>query len=459
MKTKVVIIHDNTLPKNLKDIRNYGKNNVDLSTVNKIENMIRKAMHYLFGDIRSIIKPGWHVVIKPNVTTAIDPEYIATTDPRVVQALCQFLKKEVTKLKISVIDNPSLSKTGYAKSAFQTTGISEAAYAGGADHVSIDIDTIGSEDSTTLPIKIKNPLVMDMVDIYQAIYRADFLINLPKMKTIMDELVSLGLKNWQGITPFSMTSPEASTVGKQHQLSGQQQAFHRADHPLKIIDLHKARRPDLTIIDGIWAMEEQGPWAGKRVVMNVIIAGQDTVAVDATACRCMGIDPKEVPVIRCAHAYGLGTLSESEIEILGTPVEKVRKVFKRPCWNPIGLIKNVHIHVGGTCIGCLANIRGALDFLLKLEEEGTFSFTELGEIHIVAGLDVSEVSLDRLKPKRRPLVYVVGDCASIKIREDIPTTLEKVQARVGRYKYCKGCAPVLIIEKLVEWLRSEYEKS
>jgi uncharacterized protein (DUF362 family) len=61
--------------------------------------------------------------------------------------------------------------------------------------------------------------------------------------------------------------------------------------------------------------------------MDLIIAGNDVVATDATAARIMGFDPVEIAHIRKAHEKGLGNIGE--MEILGSKLDDVRRVFKR----------------------------------------------------------------------------------------------------------------------------------
>lgn len=465
-KNRVAIVRDSTLPKELSAIGKYGKN-ADRKIIDRIESMIDRAIRHTIETLPSFPNPKPLIVIKPNLTTEARPEDIVTTDPRIVQALCHFLRKKYRHARICIVDNPSLAEKGFSRTVFRETGIEEAAMAGGASECFIDIDDPKSEHFKTTPRWIDNPLVLERVDVFKVIFDANLLINLAKMKTIVDELVSLGLKNWQGITPFSNQWPDISAVGRQDELVGQQQAFHRADHPQKVVDLHKAVQADLTLIDGLWAMEGQGPWSGEKVKMDMIIAGKDPVAVDATASRCMGIDPMEVSIIRIAsmdptlRSIGAGCVREDEIEVTfvdiseshervytgKNSIKKVRKYFKRPCWSPLSIIPNVHVHVGGTCIGCMANIRIGLDTLLEKEKKGEFSFREMGGVHIVAGLDVY------VRGPLEGLVYVVGDCAGVKVVEGTRSSLERAKAVLSKNSeiiYCQGCTPVHVIEHMAQ---------
>jgi len=429
--------------------------------------MVSRAISYSIKTLPTFSTSQPLIVVKPNLTTQAKPEDVVTTDPRVVQALVQYLRKNYQNAKIYVVDNPSLAEKGFSKSVFETTGVEEAAMSAGATGCSIEIDDPECKDYKTVPVYVEDPLVLERVDIYKIIYDADLLINLAKMKTIVDELVTLGLKNWQGITPYSRQWPEMSSIGRQDELVGQQQAFHRTDHPQKIVDLHKARTEDLTLIDGLWAMEGQGPWSGGKVKMGLILAGDDTVAVDATACRCMGIEPSEVSTIRIASmdkkikSLEMGRVKEEDIDVTlldidknseqvyhgKKAIERVRKWFSRPCWSPVGVIPSVHVHVGGTCIGCMANIRVGLDYLLDKQKKHEFSFEDLGEVHIITGVDVY------IPSSLRGLVYVVGDCATLRPTESKSSTLERAGSALAENAelvHCKGCAPVHAIEHMAK---------
>jgi uncharacterized protein (DUF362 family) len=74
-------------------------------------------------------------------------------------------------------------------------------------------------------------------------------------------------------------------------------------------------------------MEGRGPSGGTPVKMDLIIAGKDVVATDSTAARVMGFEPVEISHIRKAHEKGLGNIDD--IEILGSKLDDVRRVFKR----------------------------------------------------------------------------------------------------------------------------------
>ncbi|HZL07495.1 MAG TPA: DUF362 domain-containing protein, partial [Coriobacteriia bacterium] len=86
-----------------------------------------------------------------------------------------------------------------------------------------------------------------------------------------------------------------------------------------LVDLNRAIAPRLYVVDGIVAMEGNGPRNGDPRPMNVLLFSPDPVALDATVARMMALDPELVGTITFGEAFGLGTASA--IDWVGDPVE------------------------------------------------------------------------------------------------------------------------------------------
>jgi len=157
--------------------------------------------------------------------------------------------------------------------------------------------------------------------------------------------VSLGLKNLMGATPGKGEYAEWSYVpGKgmvpRHPFipSGGKNIIHSIktekgfrDGLIKaIVDLNKVIHCDLTVIDGIYAMEGMGPIHGAPIKMDVIIAGRDIVSVEAVGAAVMGFNPAMIELIELAAENGLGIGDLSEIEIRGEKIEDVYRGFESP---------------------------------------------------------------------------------------------------------------------------------
>ena len=71
------------------------------------------------------------------------------------------------------------------------------------------------------------------------------------------------------------------------------------------------------IVDGIVGMEGDGPLNGTPKSLGALIMGCDPLAVDATCCRLMQLDPAKVAYLVLGHRNRLGRLHAARIEQIG----------------------------------------------------------------------------------------------------------------------------------------------
>lgn len=243
---------------------------------------------------------GWeNALIKVNFITEEKWDTGATTDPVVVEAIIKKLKS--LPMQVCVVESDATMTN--ADKAFEFTGMKEMSDRNGVqclnlrhlkDRVKIDIPS----GETLKSIKVPR------------IVTESAIISAAKLKTHMSTGVTLGMKNMFGLLPDKFK-------GK----------FHAKGISKVIVDINTVLKPALTVIDGFVGMEGRGPSGGTPVKMDLIITGKDVVGTDATACRVMGFEPMEIAHIRKAYQKGLG--SAYDIEILGSKLEDVARVFKR----------------------------------------------------------------------------------------------------------------------------------
>jgi len=238
------------------------------------------------------VKP---VLIKPNYINASHPSTGITTDSRVIEGVVEFLK--LHRIEEVVIGEGS----GFADTfkAFEVAGVDKVAEKWKVKLVDLNNDEF-------VEVRPVNPLALKQVKIARTALEST-IISVPKLKLHRMAGVTLNLKNMMGaVTP----------KGSIH-------------NPLseKIVDLASIVKPSVAVIDGIIAGEGHET-SGAPVEMDLVIAGQDPVAVDAVGAAVMGIPPGSVKHLRLADEKGLGTCDLEQIQILGEPIEKVKKTFR-----------------------------------------------------------------------------------------------------------------------------------
>ncbi|MCS7240124.1 MAG: DUF362 domain-containing protein, partial [Candidatus Bipolaricaulota bacterium] len=161
--------------------------------------------------------------------------------------------------------------------------------------------------------------VLKRVYIARAVHEAEIIVNLPKLKTHALTTFTGAIKNLYGVIP---TGLRTALHGKHPK---------PAEFAQVLVDIFAAARPALTVMDGIVAMEGAGPANGTPRPLGLILAGPDTVAVDAVAQSAIGLDPLRVWTTYYAHRRGLGVGELREIEVLGESLESVRvRDFRLP---------------------------------------------------------------------------------------------------------------------------------
>ena len=249
-------------------------------------------------DYRNALAGYDTVLIKVNFITTKTWDTGATTDPIVVEAIIKKLAD--LPVKVYVVESDAMITN--ADKAFEVTGMKDMCRRNGVEWLNLR----HVEDKVTLAVPKGE--VLKTVTVPRLVTESA-VISAAKLKTHVDTDVTLGMKNMFGLLPDKFK-------GKYH-LKGISKV---------VVDINTVLKPALTVIDGFVGMEGNGPIDGTPVPMNLIIAGTDPVATDATAAQIMGFNPYEITHIRKAHEKGLG---KSEAQILGGKLETVKRSFKR----------------------------------------------------------------------------------------------------------------------------------
>ena len=238
----------------------------------RLKQVVFDMMTAMGGDA---ISAGTKVLIKPNLLMAAAPDRGITTHPTILRHVSEFIIDKGCRPVIS--DSPPigsferiLSKGGYTK-----------ALSG--------LDVVIRPFRESAKMDIGEPF--GVIDIARDALEADLVINLAKLKTHAQMLLTLGVKNIFGCV-IGLKKPEWHfRAGTDREL------FARL-----LVQIYKAVSPAMTFIDGILALEGQGPGkSGTPRKLNLLAASRDAIAADSVISRVLGLEPRELLTHKAAE--------------------------------------------------------------------------------------------------------------------------------------------------------------
>ena len=264
-----------------------------------LEEKIEKAFDAL--QVWDKIRPGMRVVLKPNLVMSSKPEQAIITHPAFTAAVGKCVQKAGGRVVIA--ESPGGPYTPAAmKAMFRATGYRDMAEACG-----FTLYTDCKSREVTLP-QAKRCRELSVVEPF---LDRDYLIDLPKLKTHSMVGFSGAVKNLFGTVP-GLQKPEL------HCRFPEREPFSEM-----LCDLCHFLGPDLSLMDGIWAMEGNGPTGGQRRDLHVIAGSESPWALDVAAASLVGLEPEKITMLREGHERGYGPLDLSELELVGDPMESL----------------------------------------------------------------------------------------------------------------------------------------
>jgi uncharacterized protein (DUF362 family) len=200
---------------------------------------------------------------------------------------------------------------------------------------SIKIPLVNLHTGEMSKVGIPDGFVYKEISLHHSLTEIDMLCSVPMMKTHGLATVTLGMKNLIGLYPGEVYGTVRSAV---HSEAAKVEESGTAS---AIVDMVRANKMGLVVIDASMAMQGQGPsvhQGGKLVKMDLIIAGMNPLAADMVAAYLMGFQPEEISTFVWAWKAGMTPTNITEIEIRGTKLNDVRRNFLRPAvfpWNAI----------------------------------------------------------------------------------------------------------------------------
>ncbi|KLI24641.1 iron-sulfur cluster-binding protein [Brachyspira hyodysenteriae] len=268
----------------------------------EVKSSIKKAID-LIGGIDLFVKENDKVLLKPNFLAAETAEKSVTTHPVVFEAIVSILQ-EKTK-NISYGDSPGIGKG------------SSVALKSGIDEIANKLNVKYVDFEEPVGVTYEDGVQEKSFTIAKPIQEADVIISLPKLKSHALTTMTGAVKNQFGCIP----------------------GFRKAEYHLKLpdfedfstmlLDLNKLVNPKLYIMDGILAMEGNGPRNGNPRKVNALIVSADAVALDYVASQIISFDYNTIPTLKMGFKHGFS--DKEKIEVLGDGIESVKVTdFKKP---------------------------------------------------------------------------------------------------------------------------------
>ncbi len=239
--------------------------------------------HFEAHNIKDEIPKDARVLLKPNLVTDKEAAFSVTTNPRFVFAVIRYLR-EIGITDITVADCPggALLLFSQMQDVYKKTGYE---FLGEYARLSADFE---SSD-----IRTDVSFVNRKFNIINVVRDADYIINLPKLKTHNMTCLTAGVKNLFGTIPGL-----------------QKPAFHAKypavrDFSNMLVELAATVRPDFTLVDAIDIMEGNGPTNGKKRYLGLTFSSKDVFGLDAFITRTLGVPEEKVATVTAAREKGL----------------------------------------------------------------------------------------------------------------------------------------------------------
>jgi uncharacterized protein (DUF362 family) len=232
-----------------------------------------------------------------------------------------FLKPNLVEYEAGTVINTNPHVVAGAAEAFLRAGASEVVVGEGPGHrrdieylltatglsdvladLRIRFVDLNHDDVVRVPLASRFTGLREL-SLPAELLQSDIIVSMPKLKTHHWAGLTASMKNFFGVVPGAVYGWPKNLL-------------HLKGIPNSIVDINATVRPHFTIVDGVTAMEGDGPIMGRPRALGMLAMGTDLVAVDATCARIIGLDPWKIPYLQEASAF-LGNVHTDRIVSIG----------------------------------------------------------------------------------------------------------------------------------------------
>ncbi|MBU1099512.1 MAG: DUF362 domain-containing protein [Bacteroidetes bacterium] len=241
------------------------------------------------GGMKSFVKKGQTVCVKPNIGWDKTPEYAANTHPKLVKRIIESCF-EAGASDVYVFDNTCDEWRG----CYENSGIQKAVEEAGGKLVP------GNDEKYYREVQVPNGKRLKTAKVHEKVLDSDVFINVPVLKSHGGARLTISMKNLMGVV-------------------WDRRFWHRNDLHQCIADYATfERKPDLNVVDCYGVMMQNGP-RGVSVkdvkFFKSLLISKDMVAVDAAATKLFGMEVDDVSYINIAHEMKVGNKNLDSLNI------------------------------------------------------------------------------------------------------------------------------------------------
>lgn len=285
-------------------------------------NVERAVFECLDGipEIRHKVKFQTRVLVKVNLLKGNNPEDAITTHPSVVQAIVLYL--QALGCTVIIGDSPGSALSFNEKllhSVYKITGMIDVAKSTGCEL---------NYDCSFVEVVNMSAKIIPNMKVIKIINDVDFVVSAAKLKTHAMMTYTGAVKNLFGAIPGRT------------KIDYHLKMNNTGNFAALLVDICEYVKPVFSVIDAIEGMEGDGPAAGDKRHVGLVLASENPYALDLAAIHIIGMNPMDVPTMGEAKDRNIFSGNLDDIEVKGVQLQEIKiQPFKYPVTQSISVMR------------------------------------------------------------------------------------------------------------------------